>query len=179
MTDLDRLIDRNDPARAYAEDTEQLIAEMAVTTSREASTAPGRQRWWRMPRIVVPIGIGAALVTTAGTLFIPPIFGINGRTVVAEVTIPIHYTTETGVTVDCTYGIYVGDPAKRTAADRKLADYLNTRGWSGIGQEIYDQAMANPFVPALARSSPSLRVGLGHPWVPQVIWSRAEPQQVR
>lgn len=95
----------------------------------------------------MPIAIGTALVTTAGALIVPLALGINGQQVDIDALIPIHYTTETGVTVDCTYGIYVGDPADRTAADQELADYLNTQDWSGIGEEIYDQAMANPFVP--------------------------------
>lgn len=147
MTDLDRLITRNDPAGSFTDYTDQLITQMANAASSEVSTARLRTSWWKKPRIVVPIVIGAAIMTTAGALIVPLALGVNGIQVDVDARIPIHYTTETGVTVDCTYGIYVGDPAHRTAADHRLAKYLSAHDWSGIGEKVYDRAMANPFVP--------------------------------
>jgi hypothetical protein len=147
MTDLDRLLKRNDPARAHTDYTDQLISQMATAASSEVTAAKRRTPWWKTPRVVVPIAIGVGLMTTAGALIIPLVLGVNGQLVDIDARIPIQYTTKTGVTVACTYGIYVGDPAHRTTADQKLANYLNAQDWSGIGEKIYDRAMANPFIP--------------------------------
>lgn len=147
MTDLDQLIKRNDPAAGLTDFTDQLISRMANAASTEVPTAGQRTPWWKKPRIVVPIVIGAAIMTTAGALVVPLALGINGMQVNVDARIPIHYTTETGVTVDCTYGIYIGDPANRTAANQTLANYLRAHDWSGIGEKVYHRAMANPFAP--------------------------------
>lgn len=148
MTDLDELVDRSDPARGYTDRTENLVALMAASAASEASVVQARKPWWRVPRIVVPmVALGAAIVTTAGALLVPLTLVIDGVEVEPEVIIPIHYVTGTGVVVDCAYGIDVGAPASRTAAEQALADYLHSQDWSGVGQEIYERAMANPFVP--------------------------------
>ena len=147
MADLDILLDRNDPAREYIENTENLVTQMATGTGDEEIPARRPTSWWKTPRFVVPAATGAALLMTAGAVFVPLQLAINGQSVDIDVVIPIHYTTETGVTVDCSYGIYVGDPLNRTPADQKLVDYLDAQDWSGIGDEIYDRAMANPYVP--------------------------------
>lgn len=147
MTDLDKLIKRNDPAAGFSDLTDQLISQMANTAKSEASKVRQRTHWWTKPRLVVPIAIGAAIMSTAGAVIVPLALAVNGVPVDVDARIPIHYTTDTGVTVDCTYGIYVGDPAHRTAADQRLAQYLSTHIWSGIGEKVYRRAMANPFVP--------------------------------
>ncbi|UJP10343.1 hypothetical protein L2X99_01095 [Microbacterium sp. KUDC0406] len=106
-----------------------------------------RRHWWKRPRIVVPIAFGIAVLATGAAEYVPLMLGVNGTPVDVEVRIPIHYVTDSGVTIDCEEGLYVGDPAHRTAADEKLADFLKAQDWSGIGQEIYDKAIAEPFVP--------------------------------
>jgi hypothetical protein len=72
---------------------------------------------------------------------------INGTQVDLDVEIPIIYTTDNGMDVSCRYGIYFGDPAHRTAGDEQLAEFVENHDWTGIGQRIYDEAIANPFVP--------------------------------
>jgi hypothetical protein len=149
MIDLDSLLARSDPAFRYAADTQKtddLIARMAIG-SRNEKTARRRAAWWKRPQIVIPIAFGAALLTTAGAIFIPFTYDYFGKKIDPDVIIPIHYTTDTGVTVDCQYGIYVGNPKSRSAAETALAGYFHTKDWSGIGQEIYRQAMAHPFIP--------------------------------
>lgn len=147
MTDLDTLINRNDRVAGLTDRTDALISQMAQAARNEVETVHPRTAWWKRWRIVLPLAVGAGLATTAGALIVPLALGINGIPVDVDARIPIHYTTKTGVTVDCTYGIYVGDPANRTASDRRLAKYLTTHDWSEIGEKIYHRAMANPFVP--------------------------------
>ncbi|MFE6736180.1 hypothetical protein [Microbacterium sp. NPDC057650] len=142
MDDLDALLNRSDPARGRLNDIDPLIADLANATA----SAP-RRHWWKRPRIVLPIAFGVALLATGAAAYVPLTLFINGQRAESEVRIPIHYETETGVTVDCWYGIYVGDPANRTEADQRLADFLNAQDWTGIGQRIYEKAIAEPFAP--------------------------------
>lgn len=96
---------------------------------------------------MIPLGVVGTLVLTGAAVMIPLGLWINGTKVHLDAEIPINYTTDTGVDVSCRYGIYFGDPANRTAADHRLADFLQTHDWTGIGQRIYDEAIANPFEP--------------------------------
>jgi len=133
--------------------SEQAVLDASVrrmtAEAREAATAdaPGRKPWWRRRRTMIPLGIASVVALTGAALVVPLSMGINDTWVDPDTEIPIIYTTDTGVDVRCRYGIYFGDPVNRTAADEQLAEFVQKHDWTGIGQRIYDEAVANPFVP--------------------------------
>ncbi len=146
MKNLDALIAAADPTKERADNTDLIISELW----HEVEALEGqrsRGRWWRSPKFVAPAAAVLVAGLTAAAVVAPMQLFVNGQAVELDVTIPIVYTTETGVTISCDYGIYVGDPATRSAADDELAAFLAAEDWTGVGQEIYDEAMANPFVP--------------------------------
>jgi hypothetical protein len=96
---------------------------------------------------MIPLGIAGVVALTGAAVVIPLSLGINGTQVELDAEIPIIYTTDTGVDVSCRYGIYFGDPVQRGAADERLAAFVENHDWTGIGQRVYDEAIANPFVP--------------------------------
>ncbi|WP_322411010.1 hypothetical protein [Microbacterium invictum] len=127
----------------------ELVRDVVAATEAEATTAsPSPAPWWKRRRITIPIGVAGVLALT-GAAFVLPLdrFGVGGITVDADVVIPISYTTDTGVDVDCRYAIYYGDPTDRTESDERLAAFMVEQDWSGVGQRMYVRAIANPFVP--------------------------------
>lgn len=108
-----------------------------VEASRTEATRSGirrrRRRLWLVPGIAVAAG-----VLTAGTAVVAPYFD-------PDVRIPIEYVTDTGVEVACTYALRVGAVVGGENAD--LRRWLTSQDWSGVGQRVYDDALANPFVP--------------------------------
>lgn len=149
MTDhLDDLLARTDPGRSRTHGTADLIDRMSAAAADDVRSERARRPWWRRPRFILPVAVMAAAATTGAAIAIPlSQLLVGGTAVDYDVTIPIRYTTHTGVQIDCRYGIYIGDPATRSPADDALAAYLDEQDWTGIGQEIYDEAMADPFVP--------------------------------
>ncbi|WP_341974425.1 hypothetical protein LTA6_002867 [Microbacterium sp. LTA6] len=125
-----------------------LVRRMTVDT-REASIAGTLTRapWWKRRRTMIPLGIAGAIALTGAAVMIPLGIAVNGTPVEMDVEIPILYTTDTGVDVSCRYGIYFGDPATRSAADERLAEFAQNHDWTGIGQRVYEEAIANPFAP--------------------------------
>lgn len=121
------------------------MAAEARDTSRTKLAA--RAPWWKRRRIVIPVGIVGVVALSGAAVAVPLGLGINGTQVDLDAEIPIIYTTDNGIDVSCRYGIYFGDPANRTAEDEQLAEFVENHDWSGIGQRIYDEAIANPFVP--------------------------------
>ena len=125
-----------------------LVQRMARDAQAAAATGTaGRSSWWKRPRAMVPMGLVALVAVTGAAVLIPLQLGINGTHVELDAEIPIVYTTDTGVEVSCRFGIYFGDPADRSPADERLASFMNEHDWTGIGQRIYDEAIADPFVP--------------------------------
>ncbi len=108
---------------------------------------PTHSPWWKRRRILIPFGIVGVVALTGAAIVIPLSLLVNGTQVELDAEIPIVYTTDTGVDVTCRYGIHFGDPTHRTAADERLAEFVQNHDWTGIGQHIYDEAIANPFVP--------------------------------
>lgn len=124
-----------------------LVRRLSAEAHASVSTSRGSTPWWKRRRTMIPLGIVGALALTGAAVFVPLNLAVNGTQVDLDVEIPIVYTTDTGVDVSCRYGMYVGDPASRSAADERLAAFVKNHDWTGIGQRIYDAAMANPFVP--------------------------------
>lgn len=94
-----------------------------------------------------PSGVAGVIALTGAAVLTPLQLWINDTPVELDVEIPIVYTTDTGVDVACRFGISFGEPAHRTEADERLAEFVENHDWTGIGQRIYDEAIANPFVP--------------------------------
>lgn len=125
-----------------------LVRRMTVAARAEATAgSPSPAPWWKRRRTMIPLGIAGIVALTGAALVIPLTMGINGMNVDPDALIPVVYTTDTGVDVSCRYGIYFGDPASRSEDDKRLAAFVADHDWTGIGQRIYDHAIANPFVP--------------------------------
>lgn len=122
-------------------------ARAVTDAGRRRPATGGRVPWWKRRRALIPIGLGTLVAITGAAVLIPLQLRVNDTLVDLDAEIPIIYTTDTGVDVSCRYGFYFGVPADRTDADEELADFVQTHDWTGIGQRIYDEAIANPFVP--------------------------------
>ncbi|MGV8885683.1 MAG: hypothetical protein ACOH1T_08885 [Microbacteriaceae bacterium] len=96
--------------------------------------APRRRR--RTLVIALPVAVLAAGALTAGGIAIAT-FDWTG-----EVDVPIIYTTDSGRALTCTAVIQTG--AAIDADARALKGYLKAHDWTGVGQRIYDRALANP-----------------------------------
>lgn len=127
----------HDLARRMAGDARRAV------TAESATPRP----WWKRRRTIIPLGIAGVVALTGTAVVIPLSLGVNHTWVDPDTEIPIVYTTDTGVDVSCRYGIYFGDPVDRSAADERLAEFVKSHDWTGIGQRIYEEAIANPFVP--------------------------------
>lgn len=138
-----------DPAPGGEDAKLQALVRRLNTNAREASvTASSPQTpWWKRRRAMIPLGIAGLVALTGAAVLVPLGLWVNGTKVDLDAEIPIIYTTDNGVDVSCRYGIYFGDPANRSVADEQLADFVENHDWTGIGQRIYDEAIANPFTP--------------------------------
>lgn len=151
-----------------------LVRRTALAARAEAIAAsPTTAPWWKRRRTMVSFGIAGIVALTGGALVLPlSQFGIDGTWVDADAIIPIKYTTDTGVDVSCRYALYFGDPEDRTPSDRQTAAFVADHDWTGIGQEMYEYAIAHPFVPGRdgglqvdtqqARDGMSLSIAIGH-----------------
>lgn len=138
-----------DPAACIDDATrDDLVRRLSADVRREALAAPATvMPWWKRRRAIIPLGIAGVAALTGAAVLVPLGLAINGTEVDLDAEIPINYTTDTGVAVSCRYGIYFGNPATRGPADEQLAAFVEDHDWTGIGQRVYDDAMANPFVP--------------------------------
>ena len=111
---------------------------------------------------------------TGAAVVIPLGLWTDGTRVDLDAEIPIIYTTDTGVEVSCRYGIHFGDPASRSTADERLAEFVAGHDWTGIGQRIYDEARANPFTPGpdddLENDNQEIRDQLSFNYAIEVLW---------
>lgn len=127
---------------------DELVRRMTIAAREQFSAQSAvRLPWWKRRRIVIPLGIAGVVALTGAAVVIPLSLGVNGSWGAPDAEIPIVYTTETGVEVRCRYGMSFGDPADRTEADERLAEFVRNHDWTGIGQRIHDEAIARPFVP--------------------------------
>lgn len=147
MDRIEMSLRRADPASSLSDDAVgELIREMSDGIRHEEVPARGPS-WWKRPRLVLPLAFVGVVALTGASIVIPLRLWVDGQEVELDAYIPIQYTTESGVDVSCTYAIHFGDPDERTSADERAADYLRQHDWNGIGQRVYDHAMAHPFVP--------------------------------
>lgn len=117
--------------------------------ARATSMANARAQlpWWKRRRNVLPLAFVGVAALTGGAVLVPLGLWINSDRVDLDAEIPIRYRTDSGIDVSCRYGIYFGEPASRTEADERLSQFVKSHDWTGVGQRIYERAIANPFVP--------------------------------
>ena len=114
-----------------------------------------RLLWIAAPVVVLP---ALAFGLTAG---------VEARSV-PDFTIPITYTTDTGRTISCSID-YFNDETNYAETDFGAVDYLRTQDWTGIGQRIYDNALArvtagDPFLSDPVSGSPDKTIQEGIAW---------------
>lgn len=145
MDTLDEELRQADPViRLRREETATLVAAMADMLHAQPLS---KTRWWKNWRIAVPVAAVGVMALTGAAVVAPLLLGDESGWVDLDARIPITYTTDSGVTVSCMYGLHVSSAAGRTAEDERLAEILASEDWTGIGQEIYDHAIANPIAP--------------------------------
>ena len=144
---------------------EQLLAESApgrISTRIDAAPAidgllesvktaeradrPRRRR--KALLIALPIALLGAGALTAGGVAVA---SFDWST---KIDIPIHYTTDTGRSFECTVIVKSGAALDLDALS--IGNALRARDWSGIGQKIYDRALSHPHVLQEGESSDNL-----------------------
>ncbi|MDQ1121596.1 hypothetical protein [Microbacterium trichothecenolyticum] len=143
MHSADEELTAIDPARHLDDESATRLVRAAWV--RAASAGPSRSSRYDW-RVFVPAGLAAVAVTTGAAIAAPVWLGINGVHVEPDAQIPVSYTTLSGVEVSCTWAVHIGD-AERTPLEERVAEALAATDWDGVGQDIYDQAIANPRVP--------------------------------
>ena len=147
MDNLDeRLRAADQAARIRPDVAAALIADMTEQLPREAVR---RRPWWMNWKVTLPIGVVGLLAVTGAAVAAPLILAVGEpyKIVELDARIPITYVTESGTTVDCVYGIYLNGHGGRTAQQERAAGFLANEDWTGLGQEIYDFAIAHPSLP--------------------------------
>ncbi|WP_313479928.1 hypothetical protein [Microbacterium sp.] len=175
-------IEAADPVREHEDPTRRELVRRLSVQAQRASSGAKRAPWWKRRRTIIPVGIAGALALTGAAVFVPLKLAINDTPVSLDMEIPITYTTDTGVDVSCRYGLYFGDPLARTPADEKLAEFVKSHDWSGIGQRIYREAMSNPFIPGpdddIQNDSQEVRDGFSFYRAMDLIWEEI-PAEMR
>ena len=145
MSDLESA----NPVAADGDDKlHELVGQMALTARLQAEESSAEAaHWWKRPRALLPIGVVSIVALTGGAILIPLTLSVSGVQVEPDVEIPIVYTTDTGVNVSCREQIFFGEPSERDEADARIAEFMRTHDWTGIGQRIYQDALATPIIP--------------------------------
>jgi hypothetical protein len=140
-------------ANPVAADGDDKLHELVGQMARAARLQAGEERsveaatWWKRPRALLPISVVSIVALTGGAILIPLTLSVSGVEVEPDVEIPIVYTTDTGVDVSCREQIFFGEPSGRDEADVRIAEFMRTHDWTGIGQRIYEDALATPIIP--------------------------------
>lgn len=124
--------------RSYEPSIVTRAALDSLVDASRAETVRSRAKRRRRSLWLIPGAVFAAGALTAGAAVFAPYFD-------PEVRIPIEYVTDTGVEVTCTYALRVGSVVG--GENLELREWLTSQDWSGVGQRIYNDALANPFVP--------------------------------
>jgi hypothetical protein len=127
----------------------ELVAQIALTARLQAEEGRSEAAapWWKRPRALLPISVVSIVALTGGAILIPLTLSVSGVQVEPDVEIPIVYTTDTGVDVSCREQIFFGEPSERDETDVRIAEFLRAHDWTGIGQRIYEDALATPIIP--------------------------------
>jgi hypothetical protein len=126
--------------RKLSEDvtTRARLREMVASTRVDAAALKLKLRHRRLIFGIPAAALGIALLT-AGSLVVV-------RDLMPQIeTIPIVYTTDTGKTISCHATIDGGGDNATTT--QEIADFVKSQDWDGVGQKIYDYAIAHPWEP--------------------------------
>jgi hypothetical protein len=139
-----------DPVGAGDDDgVRDAVLQMAYSARNRAGSerAKAVAPWWKRHHALLPISIATMAVLTGGAILIPLDLSVSGVSVEPDVEIPIVYTTDTGVEVSCREQFFFGEPGDRDDDDVRVAEFMRSHDWTGIGQQIYEEALANPIIP--------------------------------
>ena len=127
---VDELLSESSPLFAPSVATEAALDALVLET-RSASVErrmPQRRRsLWLVPGVVAAVG-----ALTAGAVVVDDYLRV-------DVPIAIEYTTDTGITVECTANIDGGTFFAPKPTD--VIDYYKSHDFTGVGQRIYDYAL--------------------------------------
>lgn len=129
---MDELLRESAPAAASAHDNVRLEVSRMVAVSRSGTA--GRSRAWKRGALVaIPIVAAApfALVATGST----------DVRAAPDFSIPVSYVTESGQTVACDIDLFNGELFYQET-NFVAVDYFSQQDWTGVGQRIYDRAIA-------------------------------------
>lgn len=140
-TNVDELLDASRPDSVGA--TPAMLAtltQMVAATPAATRVGSNKRRTFRRkrPAFLIPVIGIAALATTAGAVA----YSFGGH---PDVVIPINYVTANGHSVSCAYALHVGTDTSTDAA--ALRKFVASHNWSGIGQKVYAEAVAHPYIP--------------------------------
>lgn len=87
-----------------------------------------------------------AIVLMGSAVMAPLVTSVGESAIEVELDarIPISYVTENGVEAVWVYVVYLASVDGRTDERECAAAFMVDEVWSGIGQEVYDYAMAYP-----------------------------------
>lgn len=129
---IDDLLSQSAPPARKSEPGVQYALRRVAMESREraSATRPARSRlWWlAAPAVALPM----IVISTTGSTDDRP---------APDFTIPVSYTTDTGRELSCSIDLYNGE-MNNVVTNTAAVDYFRTQDWSGIGQRIYDAALA-------------------------------------
>jgi hypothetical protein len=140
-TNVDELLDASRPDSVEATPAMlATLAQMIAAAPAATSVASTRRRTfrWKRPVFLLPVIGIAALATTAGAVA----YSFGGH---PDAVIPINYVTANGHSISCAYALHIGTDTSTDAA--ALRKFVASRNWSGIGQKVYAEAVAHPYVP--------------------------------
>lgn len=126
---LDDMLRRSAPATA-ATDPSVEAPLLALVDDAEANARPARRRRRALWIAAIPALPALALGLTAG---------IQDR-MVPDLTIPVSYTTDTGIPVSCSIRLFNGE-IYSVEVSFVAVDYLRDQDWDGIGPRIYARAL--------------------------------------
>ncbi|MCC6271010.1 MAG: hypothetical protein IT190_07010 [Microbacteriaceae bacterium] len=128
-TRLDTLLRHSAPA-VVPEHSGIEATVLALVAETKVKARPVRRRRRALWVAAIPAVPVLALGLTAG---------IQDR-LAPDLTIPITYTTDTGVPVSCSVFVFNGE-ISWVEVSFTAVNYLSKQNWSGIGQRIYEQAL--------------------------------------
>lgn len=128
-TGLDTILRRSAPA-GPPEHSGLEATVLALVADTKVTARPARRRRRALWIAAIPAVPLLALGLTAG---------IQDR-LAPDLTIPISYTTDTGVPVSCSVFVFNGE-ISWVEVSFTAVNYLSKQDWSGIGQRIYKQAL--------------------------------------